>query len=209
MKKRRAREVETLHEDLVVAAASSDLKRMRLLLEGGADVNARDALGHTAVHTAASLGLTKSLAFLLKRGPDLEVRDELDLTPLMSACSRGGVKATRAALMLLEAGARVDYVRKEDGMTALKFAAVRGSAELLEALIRRGARVDAPRGTDLTALMLAARENNVEALKVLVAHGARLGLRCKLPWAEGLTAEGLAELEGRKKALAYLRSLRR
>ena len=44
--------------------------------------------------------------------------------------------------------------------------------------------------------------------KVLVKNGADVSLPCKLPWANGRTAEGLAELEGQHAALAYLRSVR-
>ncbi|MGA9524125.1 MAG: ankyrin repeat domain-containing protein [Myxococcaceae bacterium] len=209
MKNYRGIHADTLDAAFVVASANSAVKEMRLLLEDGANLNGRDPLGQTAVHAAAGLGLTQSIRFLLEQGVDLNSRDNMDLTPLMSACSFGGVKGARAALMLLEAGAQVGSVRESDQMTALKFAARSCPAQVVEALIQRGAAVDAPRGTEQTALMLAARADNVEALKVLVAHDARLDLRCKLPWAEGRTAEGLAELEGRKKALAYLRSLRK
>src|SRR5262249_3971992 len=65
--------------------------------------------------------------------------------------------------------------------------------------------VDGPRGTDQTALMLAARSNIVAALKVLVKNGADVSLPCKLKWAGGRTADGLAELEKQRAALAYLR----
>lgn len=197
------------NEAFVVAAANSNLEEMRLLLEDGADLDGRDQLGRTALHSAASLGLTQSLRFLIDQGADLDAVDDNEVTALMSACNLGGVKGARAALLLIEAGARVDYVRKSDEMTALKFAAKSSRPEILEALIQRGAKVDAPRGTRQTALMLAARADNVEALEVLVAHGAKLDLPCKLPWAEGRTAEGLAELEKRKKALAFFRSLRK
>jgi hypothetical protein len=52
------------------------------------------------------------------------------------------------------------------------------------------------------------RSNNVEALMTLVRNGADVSLPCKLPWANGRTAEGLAELEGQRAALSYLRRLR-
>ena len=75
-------------------------------------------------------------------------------------------------------------------------------------LLDHGAEVDGPPGTAQTALMIAARDNNVAALKVLVKNGADVSLPCKLKWAAGRTAEGLAELEKRRAALTYLRELR-
>jgi ankyrin repeat protein len=93
-------------------------------------------------------------------------------------------------------------------MAALKFAVKRSTPKVLQALIDAGAEVDGPPETDQTALMLAARANNVAALKVLVKNGANVSLACKLPWAEGRTAEGLAELAKQRAAFAYLRRLR-
>lgn len=193
---------------LSIAAANSLLREMKLLLADGVDVNGvASYCGGTALHTAARLGLIRSVEFLIGAGADLNATDKNDLTPLMSACSLGKVKGSRVALRLLEAGADIQYVRAADGMTALKFAVDSCPAEVIQALIDHGADVDGPPGTDQTALMIAARANNVEALKILIENGADVSLPCKLPWAGGRTAEGLAELEGQRAALEYLRGV--
>ena len=194
---------------LSIAAANSRLREMRLLLADGVDVDGVASYsGGTALHSAAGGGYIRSLNFLIDAGADLNSTDRNDLTPLMNACSLGLVKGSRAALRLIEAGADVKYVRASDEMTALKFAAGSCPAEVIQALIERGAEVDGPSGTRQTALMIAARHNNVAALEVLVDNGADVSLPCKLGWAGGRTAAGLAELEGRRAALAYLRRLR-
>jgi ankyrin repeat protein len=194
---------------LSIAAANSLFREMKRLLADGVDVNGIAAYcGGTALHTAAGLGLIRSVELLIGAGADLSRTDRMDLTPLMSACSLGKVKGSRVALRLIEAGADVRYVRAADEMTALKFAVHTCPAEVIQALIDHGAEVDGPPGTDQTVLMLAARSDNVEALKVLIENGADVSLPCGLPWADGRTAEGLAELEGRRAALAYLRSIR-
>ncbi len=194
-------------EALSIAAANSMLREMKLLLADGVDVNGLSS-GGTALHTAATDGLIRAMDILIRAGADLDALDEMDLTPLMCACSAGKVKGSRAALRLIDAGAGVRHVRAADEMTALKFAADDCRPEVIQALIDHGAAVDGPDGTDQTALMLAARAGNVPALKVLAKNGADVSLRCRLPWAEGRTAEGLAELEGRRAALAYLRGVR-
>jgi ankyrin repeat protein len=194
---------------LSIAAANSLIREMRLLLADGVPVNGITSYsGATALHTAAGYGLIRSVDFLIRAGADLNATDRMDLTPLMSGCSLGKVKGSRVALRLIDAGADVRYVRAADGMTALKFAVDTCPAEVIQALIDHGADVDGPTGTDQTALMIAARANNVEALKVLIENGAVVSLPCRLPWASGRTAEGLAELEGWRAALAYLRSVR-
>jgi ankyrin repeat protein len=191
---------------LSIAAANSLLREMKLLLADGVDVNGiASYCGATALHTAARLGLIRSTELLIRIGADLNVTDRMELTPLMSACSLGKVKGSSVALRLIQAGADVRYIRTADEMTALKFSVHSCPAEVIQVLIDHGAEVDGPPGTDQTALMIAARCNNVAALKVLVENGADTSLSCKLPWAEGRTAEGLAELEGRRAALTYLR----
>jgi len=191
---------------LSIAAANSLLREMRLLLDDGVDVNGiASYCGETALHTAAGYGLIRSVNFLIDAGANLNKIDRNELTPLMSACSLGKVKGSRVGLRLIGAGADVRYVRAADEMTALKFAVHTCPAELIQSLIDSGADVDGPPGTDQTALMIAARANNVEALRVLVKNGADISLPCKLPWADGRTAEGLAELEGRRAALGFLR----
>jgi len=192
-----------------IAAANSLLREMKLMLADGHDINAiAPYCGGTALNTAAGYGFIRSVEFLIGAGANLNATDKNDLTALMSACSIGKKKGSRVAMRLIEAGADVKYVRASDEMTALKFAVESCPAEVIQALIDHGAEVDGPRGTDQTALMLAARSNNVSALKVLVMNGADVSLPCKLTWAGKRTAEGLAELEKQRAALAYLRGLR-
>lgn len=199
----------SLADAFSIAAANSMLREMKLMLADGHDINAvATYCGGTALNTAAGYGFIRSVELLIGAGADLNATDKNDLTPLMSACSLGKTKGSRVAMRLIQAGADVNYVRVSDEMTALKFAVTSCPADVIQALIDHGAEVDGPADTDQTALMLAARYNNVEALKVLVKNGADVSRPCKLRWAGGCTAEGLAALEKRRAALAYLQGLR-
>ena len=191
----------------VIAAANSKFTAMKCLIAEGVNINAQPD-GLSALHESARMGLLRSAKFLISEGAELNLLDKFELTPLMTACSHGKAKGSKMALMLLRAGADATTMRAGDEMTALKFAVKCSTPRVLQALIDAGAQVDGPGGTDQTALMLAARANNVEALKVLVKNGADVSLACQLPWAEGRTAEGLAELERRRAAQAYLRKIR-
>lgn len=193
---------------LALAAAGGRVRELELLLADGADVNGvAPYSGGTPLHAAAGSGSFPAVEALIRAGADLNPTDKMGLTPLMAACALGKVKGSWVALRLVAAGADVRRVRAADGMTALMFAVHACPAEVIQALLDRGAEVDGPPGTAQTPLMLAARANQVEALRVLVANGADVSLPCKLPWAGGRTAEGLAELEKRRAALAYLRGL--
>lgn len=214
MRKFHGIEAPNRNDAFVVAAARGMIPEMKALLADGADVDGilskfGGALhGGSALHTAARCGKVRVVDFLVTAGANLNLLNDDGLTPLMWACNRGKAEGSAVALRLIEAGADVRLVRKSDEMTALKFAVGDCLPKVIQTLIDHGAQVDGPRGTKQTALMLAARKNKVASLRVLVKNGARLSSKCNLPWAEGRTAEGLAELEKRKKALAYLRGLR-
>jgi ankyrin repeat protein len=172
--------------------------------------------GDTALHAAVQAESMKELAESLKEidrllhlGANLNAVNEEDLTPLMCACSWGRVPGMKIAIKLIKAGADVNYVRAEDEMTALGFAASDSRPEVVQTLLEHGAKVEGAPGTAQTPLMLAARENNVAAIKLLIAAGADVNRPCQLPWAVGRTALWLAENEGARKAAAYLRKVQK
>jgi hypothetical protein len=58
-----------------VEAGKGDWSTVRSLLSKGADVNARDSIGHTALMWAAWQGDTPTAKALLDKGADVNVRD--------------------------------------------------------------------------------------------------------------------------------------
>ena len=61
---------------LHVAADSGSERVAALLLERGADANARSLIGHTPLHAAAAAGQEDVAALLLLRGADIDARDD-------------------------------------------------------------------------------------------------------------------------------------
>ena len=69
--------------DLQNAARAGDIERVRILLEQGADVNARNAVGAAPLHEAAWSGNSELVDLLLARGADVNERHaEAGSTPL-------------------------------------------------------------------------------------------------------------------------------
>jgi len=58
------------------AATVQDYATMKLLLEGGADPNARQQVGYTALHSAASHGDVEMAKLLIQHGADAHARTE-------------------------------------------------------------------------------------------------------------------------------------
>lgn len=70
---------------LCAAAGMGDLDQVRRLVDSGADVNAGDYDGRTALHLAASEGHVAVAAFLLDRGAHVSPRDRWGGTPTVDA----------------------------------------------------------------------------------------------------------------------------
>src|SRR5258706_553264 len=74
---------------ILVAASRNCVETVRLLLDRGADVNAKDHDGWTPLIKAASGGLTELARLLLERGADMDVVDKLERTASMYAALPG------------------------------------------------------------------------------------------------------------------------
>ena len=67
----------SLNRELIEAAAEGDVRWVRKLLDRGADVNARGALGGTPLHWAAREGRLSVARLLLDRGADVNAETRL------------------------------------------------------------------------------------------------------------------------------------
>lgn len=119
------------------------LELLAMLLQRGADKEARSAHGRTPLHyAAAKLDGGEYLDFLCKAGCDVEARSDAQDTPLLafarlpaSPSNFGGGKSLRIAKLLCERyGANVLAANEEDGLTPLTAARLRKNKPLLDYL---------------------------------------------------------------------------
>jgi ankyrin repeat protein len=148
-----------------------DSARVRQLLRQGADVNAAQGDGMTALHWAATRGDASQVAMLVYAGARLEAATRNgNYTPLHQAARGGRVAAVKA---LIKAGADINAATTAGGASPLHFAAGMGSTESIQALLDAGAPVDSRESAwGQTPLMWASNYDRVDAVKLLLAKGA-------------------------------------
>ena len=153
------------------AAMRGDHGSVRALLQQGADVNAAQGDGMTALHWAADRGDLEMARMLVYAGASLEAVTRMaEYTPLHLASRAGHGAVVRA---LLEAGSDPAAPTGSGGATPLHLAAAAGDAEAVAVLIDHGADVDArEERAAQTPLIFAAAQNRVEAIRALLAGGA-------------------------------------
>lgn len=61
---------------LLLAASAGSAAECRALLKNGANINARDNFGRTALHWAAECGETECVKLLLEDGAEIEAVDD-------------------------------------------------------------------------------------------------------------------------------------
>jgi ankyrin repeat protein len=152
------------------AAMRGDTAGVRTLLRGGADVNAAQGDGMTALHWTALGNDLDTMNVLIYAGATTDALTRVGAyTPLHLASSRGHATAIAR---LLEAGSKVGPFTAT-GVQPLHLAAQAGNVESIKLLLDRGADINAKDKTHgRTPLIFAASQDRLDALKLLLAHGA-------------------------------------
>ncbi len=160
------------------AAQRGDLEAVRALLRDGADANAAQNDGMTALHWAASRNEAEMARALLYAGAAVHATTRLGgYTPLHLA-ARAGHAAV--AGILLEAGADPNQFTTT-GATAAHFAAEADAGAVTAALLAHGADVDARDAfAERTPLMFAAARGADAAVRTLLEAGADLALTTRV-----------------------------
>ncbi len=147
--------------------------KVRLLLDGGAKVDAKSVEGRTVLYQAAVMGdPARVMRLLLEKGADPNAKTLNLMTPLIAA-SRGSIEAMR---LLIEKGADVN-ARNGAGGTALMAAASTGRPDAVRLLLAKGADVNIRTKRNETALADAATAGNEEVVKMLLDRGADVNVK--------------------------------
>jgi ankyrin repeat protein len=187
---------------LHLAVEATDFDAVQILVNAGADVDAKDADGLTPaqrairsdqhkivellgkhgcsapdIFLASAFGKVEALDSLLKQSPTIveQRTDEEEQTPLHLAAI---YRQSLAARHLVAAGAKVDEKNKW-GMTPLHLAASFEAIDVIKLLLQKGANVRAKaEGLSAEPLHLAVANNRPAAAALLVESGAAIDATC-------------------------------
>ena len=144
----------------------ASVQEIQALLQAGADVNAKDEDGRTALIAASTEDNPEMVRLLLQAGASVNVKDKKGRTALFWVPFRYTIgefnervpKKLEVAKLLLQAGADVNVVDKgsyRDGYTILMSAAYLAYVDIVKLLLQYGADVNARDEDGKTALTYA------------------------------------------------------
>jgi ankyrin repeat protein len=153
---------------LCAAACFGLIETVKLLLEKGADIEAKTSNGRTTLYVAASNGHEAVVRLLLEKGANTEAVNKNKWTALHAAASNGHEAVVR---LLLEKGANTE-AEHENGWTALHVAASNGHEAVVRLLLEKGANTEAKHEYGRTALQVAAQDGHEAVVRLLLEKGA-------------------------------------
>jgi len=135
---------EDLANALLSAVQRGDEELIKQILDRGADVNAHDDFGLTALHHAVAAVHKEALAMLLEHGALVDAKDNAGRTPLHYAAGANCGTANpereyevEIVRRLLDVGADID-AQDNIGWTPIHYSAFILNAEMVEYLIQKG-----------------------------------------------------------------------
>lgn len=154
---------------LVVAARRGNLEIVKILLNAGADINAKTKYGDTSLTAATHFCHPYIAEYLIEQGADVNAKnDGFGSTPLMLASECNDLEIVKT---LIKKGAKIDEKNKSGG-TSLMAASAKGHGEIVQSLIRLGADVNLTESRGNDALQYAVYRGHLSVVKALLENGA-------------------------------------
>lgn len=151
---------------------SIDAKTMKVLLNAGAAINMPNVWDSTPLHHVAATGRADCVRLLVERGAVANARNKLGVSPLHNA---GNAEVARTLI----AGGAVVNVRDANGATPLH-STVRG--DIAKTLLQNGADVNVPDYTGGTPMHMAAYKGRMEAAEQFIEYDTNLDTKNFVGW---------------------------
>jgi len=192
------------HTPLFAALFAGHNDVAKFLIAKGADVNAKDMAGVTALHYMCEHGKRSMAELLIAEGADVNAKDYGGATPL-HRIFYSGRSGLDVAELLLAKGADVNAKLPDEGwmgcLTPLHFAVESGDTKIVGLFIGKGADINAPNSDGEMPLHIACKWGHKDVVELLVAKGADMNAKDS----KGQTALSLAKEQGYTEIVELLR----
>ncbi|KAL0639010.1 hypothetical protein Q9L58_001891 [Maublancomyces gigas] len=160
------------NQDTAFISAISERNAGRAIraLALGANINASDEMGNSALICAINSNDDRMVEILLKEGADIEQTDSNDNHALHVTVMHG---YPVLCALLLDHGADIEK-RDSNQNTTLHLATMHRWKEIVELLLDRGAYIEAVDGTTSTCLLLAVKGDHWDMAKLLLKRRANI-----------------------------------
>ena len=183
---------------LLVARETGNVEIATALLDGGADVNARDRFDSTPLELAAWRGFTGAVDLFLDRGATVPAGGQEAEALGLFSIEKGLVRLFR---VLADDDADLS-ARNENGGSLLHSASKGGSPEIVEVMLDRGLDMDEQDRYGRTPLHYAAEMGRLQVIELLADRGAALDMRSLA----GYSALNMAQALGQEEVVELLRA---
>ncbi|XP_016428085.1 death-associated protein kinase 1-like [Sinocyclocheilus rhinocerous] len=183
---------------LLIAAGCGNVQIIDVLMKKGAEIQAFDKTGATAIYHAARHGHVGTLRFLHEKKCPLDIQDKSGETALHVAARYGNVDVVQ---YLCSIHANPDLVDREQE-TPLHCAAWHGYSAVARALCEAGCDVNARNREGESPLLTASARGFKDIVECLLEHGANLDSADKVRF--GRTALHLAASNGGLEVVRHL-----
>jgi hypothetical protein len=155
---------------LDLAACEGETSTIKVLIDEGADVNAKDAAGQTPLHLAAIKENSDVVKLLIDGGADIDSSEpRLGFRPLHNAALEGNLGISE---LLVKYGADLD-AQTLHGDTALHLAAIGGHADIVALLLQYRANMDIVDAEGRTAMQRAIENGHEDVIDQFRQHNSR------------------------------------
>lgn len=175
---------------LHAAVKNKDTTALQKLLATGESLEREDARGWTALMYATSEGREKMVSLLLEGGASVHINDRWSRNPLHLAADA----PTAVVRSLIKAGAELDK-RNSGGVTPLMLAAGNGRQDIVDILLRAGARLNLKDYQSNSVVDWARRSDSPGLVKKLEAKLATLSEQPSRAGSENFAEDVFVDVE--------------
>uniref|UniRef100_A0A8C8FXX2 Ankyrin 1, erythrocytic a n=1 Tax=Oncorhynchus tshawytscha TaxID=74940 RepID=A0A8C8FXX2_ONCTS len=181
---------------LHIASRRGNVIMVRLLLDRGAQIDAKTKDELTPLHCAARNGHVRIIEILLDQGAPIQAKTKNGLSPIHMSAQGDHMDCVR---QLMQYNAAIDDITL-DHLTPLHVAAHCGHHRMAKVLLDKGAKPNSRALNGFTPLHIACKKNHMRVMDLLLKHSASLEAVTE----SGLTPLHVASFMGHRKIVTIL-----